>query len=114
LIWLASKTKKYYFDYYKAKELNDGKQMRNLWTITAKRHITKHPTEKPEDLLERIILLGTKTNATVLDPFMGSGTTGAVAKRLGRKFIGIEISKEYFDIAKKRIDATSTVNKTKN
>ena len=103
MIWLASKTKKYYFDYGKAKELNEGKQMRNLWTITAKRHITKHPTEKPEDLLERIILLGSKKGQTILDPFMGSGTTGVVAKKLGRKFIGIEISDEYLNIAKKRI-----------
>ena len=104
LIWLASKSKKYYFDYYKAKELNDGKQMRNLWTITAKRHTTSHPTEKPEDLLERIIHLGSKEGDLVLDPFMGSGTTGVVAKRLGRNFMGIEISKEYFEIAKKRIN----------
>jgi len=103
LIWLASKNKKYYFDYKKAKELNEGKQMRNLWTITAKRHITIHPTEKPEELLERIILLGSKKGGTILDPFMGSGTTGAVAKRLNRNFIGIEIDDKYFEIAKNRI-----------
>ena len=103
IIWLASKTKKYYFDYEKAKELNEGKQMRNLWTITAKRHITKHPTEKPEELLERIILLGSKNGDTILDPFMGSGTTGVVAQKLGRKFIGIEIDDEFFNIAENRI-----------
>jgi len=111
IIWLASKTKKYYFDYGKAKELNEGKQMRNLWTITAKRHITKHPTEKPEELLERIILLGSKEGDTILDPFMGSGTTGAVAQKLGRRFIGVEIDGEYFNIAKERIDS-STYNHT--
>ncbi|MBI3308138.1 MAG: site-specific DNA-methyltransferase [Candidatus Melainabacteria bacterium] len=103
IIWLASKTKKYYFDYEKAKELNEGKQMRNLWTITAKRHITKHPTEKPEELLERIILLGSKDGDTILDPFMGSGTTGVVAQKLGRRFIGIEIDDEFFNIAENRI-----------
>lgn len=103
IIWLASKSKKYYFNYDKAKELNEGKQMRNLWTITAKRHITKHPTEKPEELLERIILLGSKEGDTILDPFMGSGTTGAVSKRLGRKFIGIELDNEFFSIAEDRI-----------
>ena len=81
LIWLASKSKKYYFDYQKAKKLNGGKQMRNLWTLTAKRHKTSHPTEKPEDLLERIILLGSKEGDLILDPFMGSGTTGVVDKR---------------------------------
>ena len=103
IIWLASKTKKYYFDYDKAKELNAGKQMRNLWTITAKRHITTHPTEKPEELLERIILLGSKVGDTILDPFMGSGTTGVVAQKLGRKFIGIEIDDGFFNIAENRI-----------
>jgi len=103
LIWLASKTKKYFFDYDKAKEINGGKQMKNLWEIPAARHLTKHPAEKPEILLERILLLGSKQGATVLDPFMGSGTTGTVAKKLGRNFIGFEISKEYFKIAKERI-----------
>jgi len=106
IIWVASKGKKYYFDYDLAKKMNNGKQMRNLWTINAKRHLTSHPTEKPEDLLERIILLGSKNGYLVLDPFLGSGTTGVVSKRLGRKFIGIEKDKEYFDIAKKRIGAS--------
>lgn len=103
LIWFASKSKKYYFNYQLAKKINGGKQMRNLWTLTATRHITKHPTEKPEKLLERIILIGSKPKDIILDPFMGSGTTGIVANKLGRRFIGIEIDKEYFEIAKKRI-----------
>ncbi|MDR2772475.1 MAG: site-specific DNA-methyltransferase [Elusimicrobiota bacterium] len=107
LIWLASKTKKYFFDYDRAKELNGGKQMKNLWEIPAQRHLTEHPTEKPEPLLERIILLGSKLGDTVLDPFMGSGTTGTAAKRLGRKFVGIEIDEHFFDIAKNRIDGTT-------
>jgi len=106
LIWVASKTKKYYFDYVLAKKLNNGKQMRNLWMITAKRHVTKHPTEKPEDLLERIILIGSKKGDTVLDPFLGSGTTGVIAKRLGRNFIGIEINSKYLEIARRRIKKT--------
>ena len=104
LIWLASKTKKYYFDYDVAKEMNGGKQMRNMWEINAQRHLTAHPTEKPEILLERIILLGSKEGDTVLDPFLGSGTTGVVAKRLNRNFIGFELNPEYFDIASNRID----------
>ncbi len=103
LIWLASKSKKYYFDYDTAKILNGGKQMRNLWEINAQRHKTKHPTEKPETLLERIILLGSKEGDLILDPFTGSGTTGVVAKKLKRNFIGFEISPEYVEIAKKRI-----------
>ena len=105
MIWLASKTKKYYFDYQKAKEINEGKQMRNLWIINAQRHITKHPTEKPEKLLERIILLGSKEGGIILDPFMGSGTTGAVAKKLNRNFIGIELDDDFFEIAKNRINS---------
>jgi len=106
IIWLASKSKNYYFDYEKAREINKGKQMRNLWIISAKRHLTKHPTEKPEELIERIILLGSKERDTILDPFMGSGTTGVVAKKLGRHFTGIEIDDEYFRIAKDRIEKT--------
>jgi site-specific DNA-methyltransferase (adenine-specific) len=103
LIWVASRTKKYFFNYALAKEINGGKQMRNLWQINAERHKTKHPTEKPESLLNRIILLGSNEGDTVLDPFLGSGTTGVVAVQNNRKFVGIEISKEYFEIAKKRI-----------
>ena len=78
--------------------------MKNLWQINAERHKTKHPTEKPETLLNRIILLGSNENEVVLDPFLGSGTTGVVAVQTNRKFIGIEISKEYFDIASQRIE----------
>ena len=104
LIWLASKTKKYFFDYDSAKIINGGKQMRNMWEINAQRHKTSHPTEKPENLMERIILLGSKEGDTILDPFTGSGTTGVVAKKLNRNFIGFEISPEYFKIAKERID----------
>ena len=103
LIWLASKTKKYFFNYEKAKEINNGKQMRNLWEITTNRHVTNHPTEKPERLLERIILLGSKENDLVLDPFMGSGTTGVVCKKYKRNFVGIEIDKTYCELAKDRI-----------
>ncbi len=104
LIWVASKDKKYFFNYALAKEMNNGKQMRNLWTITAKRHITKHPTEKPEELLERIIQIGSREGDTILDPFFGSGTTGVIAKRLGRKFVGIELDKTFFKMGKKRIE----------
>lgn len=107
LIWVASKSKKYYFNYEMAKKLSSGRQMRNLWIIKARKHITTHPTEKPEVLLERIILIGSKKGDWILDPFMGSGTTGAVAKRLRRNFIGIEIDPEYFNIAKNRIEKTS-------
>jgi len=109
LIWVASKNKKYFFNYELAKRMNGGKQMRNLWKMPATRHKTKHPTEKPEPLLERIILIGSEKGDTVLDPFMGSGTTGVVAKRFSRNFIGIEINEEYFEIAKERIEKTEVL-----
>lgn len=104
LIWIASKTKKYFFDYELAKKMNGGKQMRNLWTISAKRHLTPHPAEKPEELLHRIISIGSKKDDLVLDPFMGSGTSGVMAKNLSRNFIGIENNKEYFQMATNRIN----------
>ena len=56
--------------------------MRNLWEIKAERHITKHPTEKPETLLDRIIRIGSNVGDVVMDPFMGSGTTGVVAQNI--------------------------------
>jgi site-specific DNA-methyltransferase (adenine-specific) len=105
LIWVAAKSKKYYFDYDTAKKLNGGKQMRNLWTIPAGRHKTNHPTEKPETLLERIILIGSKEGGMALDPFMGSGTTGVAAKRLNRCFTGVEIDPAHFKAASERIRA---------
>lgn len=106
LIWLASKSKKYYFNYDLARQINGGKQMRNLWIMPASRHVTSHPTEKPEKLLQRILLIGSKEGDIVLDPFMGSGTTGVAAKQLDRNFIGIEIDPDYFDMAAKRIEKT--------
>lgn len=106
IIWLASKDKKYFFNYELAKQMNKGKQMRNFWEMNAERHKTKHPTEKPETLLERIILLGSNEGDTILDPFMGSGTTGVVSKKLNRNFVGIEIDEKYFKIAEKRIKST--------
>ena len=106
LIWLAAKSKQYYFNYEMAVRLANGKQMRNLWELSAEKHKTMHPTEKPEKLLERIVLIGSKQEDIILDPFMGSGTTGVVAKRLNRNFIGIEIDQTYYDIAQKRIDNT--------
>ena len=114
LIWLAAKSKKYYFDYDLAKKINGGKQMRNMWQINAQRHKTKHPTEKPEILLERIISIGSKKGDRILDPYMGSGTTGVVAKALGRKFLGIENDKEYFVNAQERIKNTKKITKMSN
>jgi len=80
---------------------NPGKQMRSVWTITTpgkneKRH-GKHPTQKPEALLDRIVRASTSPGDVVLDPFCGSGTTGVMAIRHGRSFIGIDMSKDYME-----------------
>ena len=110
ILWAQKNDKKakHYFNYDLMKELNGGKQMKDVWTGSltkrSEKKEGKHPTQKPEYLLERIILASTKEEDVILDPFMGSGTTGVVAKRLGRQFIGIEENKEYYEIAKRRIE----------
>jgi site-specific DNA-methyltransferase (adenine-specific) len=103
----VKKSKTHYFDYQEMKRENGGKQMRDVWvgTLTPQREkkYGKHPTQKPEYLLERIIRSATRENALILDPFCGSGTTGVVAIRLGREFVGIDNNADYLEIAKQRI-----------
>lgn len=113
LIWAAkSEDSKYRFNYDAMKALNEELQMRSDWTIpicTGAERLKNgsgdkaHPTQKPEALLHRVILSSTNTGDVILDPFFGTGTTGAVAKKLGRDFIGIEREKEYIAFAKERI-----------
>ena len=115
LIWASKhKTSKPTFNYAAMKSLNDGVQMRSDWTLPicsgAERIKTEagkkaHPTQKPEALLHRVLLATTNPGQVVLDPFFGTGTTGAVAKKLGRHFIGIEADAGYVDVAQKRIAA---------
>ena len=114
LIWAAkSETARYTFNYRAMKTLNDELQMRSDWLIPIcggqerlKRDGVKaHPTQKPEALLYRILLACTQPGDVVLDPFFGTGTTGAVARRLGRRFIGIEREPAYVDVARERIAA---------
>ena len=116
MIWAQKKKgAKYTFNHKAMKALNDDLQMRSDWTIplaTGKERIksngTKaHPTQKPEGLLYRVLLSSTGVGDVVLDPFFGSGTTGAVAKKLGRNFIGIERDGKYIKVAQKRIDAVT-------
>ena len=99
---------KHFFNYQLMKDLNGGKQMKDVWTGSLTKESEKkngnHPTQKPEYLLERIILASSQAGDLVLDPFCGSGTTGVVAKRLGRKFIGIDNVEEYLTITKKRLE----------
>jgi modification methylase len=113
LIWATKNPKQQYtFNYEAMKALNDELQMRSDWTlpICAGHERLKgadgqkaHSTQKPESLLHRVVVASTKPGHVILDPFFGSGTTGAVAKRLGRHFIGIEREKTYADIARARI-----------
>ena len=88
--------------------MNGGKQMKDVWkgslTKPSEKLEGKHPTQKPEYLLERIILASTEEGQVVLDPFCGSGTTGVEALRYGRKFIGIDVSEEYMEISKRRLE----------
>ena len=116
MIWAGkSDASKYTFNYEALKELNDGVQMRSDWVLpicNGNERIKNedgqkaHPTQKPESLLHRIIVGTTKPDDVILDPFFGSGTTGAVAKKLGRNFIGIEREEAYRKVAAKRIENT--------
>lgn len=116
LIWCAKDEKaRYTFNYRAMKALNDDLQMRSDWVLPicsgAERvkddaGAKAHPTQKPEALLYRILLACTKPGAIVLDPFFGTGTTGAVARRLGRRWIGIERERSYVKVARERIAST--------
>lgn len=114
LIWAARESggKGYTFNYEALKAGNDGVQMRSDWTIalcTGEERLKAgdgkklHPTQKPEALLARVILASSRPDDLVLDPFCGTGTTGAVAKRLGRRFIGIERERTYAAAARARM-----------
>ncbi len=115
LIW-ASKNKKsrYTFNYQSLKCLNDDLQMRSDWILpicNGKERLKKdgkkiHSTQKPEALLHRIILATTNKGDSIFDPFLGTGTTAVVAKKLGRKYFGVEKDKKYFQAAKQRINET--------
>jgi len=115
MIWATKSAKQAYtFNYEAMKALNDDLQMRSDWTLpicSGNERLKDedggkaHSTQKPESLLHRVIVSSTKPGDVVLDPFFGSGTTGAVAKRLGRQFIGIERDSNYVKVARTRIAA---------
>ena len=108
ILWAKKDLKnvKYKFNYDIMKKLNGGKQMKDVWetslTKLKEKKYGKHPTQKPIELLERIILASTDETDLILDPFNGSGTTGIVASKLNRKYIGIEKEKTYLDLTIKR------------
>ena len=112
------KKSKITFNYKTMKHLNDGKQEKSVWNMpvcTGNERLKDtngnklHSTQKPEKLLYKIILAATKPNDVILDPFFGTGTTGAVAKELGRNYIGIEREEKYIEGAKIRINAKKVI-----
>src|SRR5581483_8794288 len=121
MIWAAKSRdqKNYTFNYEAMKALNDELQMRSDWTLpicSGNERLKDadggkaHSTQKPEALLHRVIVASTKPGDVILDPFFGSGTTGAVAKRLRRHFIGIEREKGYAALAGNRIAAVTAID----
>ncbi|MXV44803.1 site-specific DNA-methyltransferase [Saccharibacter sp. 17.LH.SD] len=114
LIWAArSPQSKYRFNYQVMKALNDDLQMRSDWFLPLctgherlrnEHGLKLHPTQKPESLLHRVLLASTTVDDLVLDPFCGTGTTPAVAKRLGRRYLAIERHPDYVKAAEKRLD----------
>ena len=122
LIWAGrDESSKYTFNYEALKALNDGVQMRSDWVLpicTGHERLKDengdkaHPTQKPESLLHRVLIATTNPGDVVLDPFFGTGTTGAVAKMLGRDFIGIEREAAYRRVAQDRIDRVRRFDST--
>ncbi len=109
ILWVRKgKKSKHFFDYDLMKRMNNDKQMKDVWIIgrpqKTEKIFGKHPTQKPEELIERMVLSSTKNNDLVLDMFSGSGTTGAVSIRNGRRYIGIESERKYYEIALNRIE----------
>ncbi|MEX0344921.1 MAG: site-specific DNA-methyltransferase [Rhizobiaceae bacterium] len=121
MIWATrdQKAKGYTFNYEAMKAANDDVQLRTDWLFPictgAERlkddsGVKVHPTQKPEALLARVMLASTRPGDVILDPFFGSGTTGAVAKKLGRHFVGLEREQAYIDAARARIDAVEPLD----
>lgn len=108
ILWAAkNKDSRHYFNYELMKKFNNNKQMLSLWSIKApgseEKKYGKHPTQKPLQLLDRIVLASTRRGDIVLDPFSGSGTTGIAAYKEGRQYIGIELEQSYLDVSIKRL-----------
>jgi len=127
IIWAAKSEKsKHYFDYKQMRQMAGNRQMKSFWTEFSKsvecapdfwvetppangeKAHGRHPTQKPVALLDRIIRASTKPHDLVLDPFMGSGTTGVAARSLGRKFVGIELDASFVEVARVRLQDAQT------
>jgi site-specific DNA-methyltransferase (adenine-specific) len=118
IIWAAKDLNaKHKFNYDLMRELNGGKQMKDVWLMTSpgknEKECGKHPTQKPLQLIDRLILAATDPNEVVLDPFNGSGTTGVSCINNGRSYIGIELDPAYVSLTKKRFIAANKLLKKK-
>lgn len=108
IIWAAKTEKsKHVFHYKEMRRQNNMKQMKDVWSMTAPKKGEKlhgrHPTQKPVELLRRILEASSNPGDLVLDPFMGSGTTGVACRNMGRRFVGVELDDKYIRLADKRI-----------
>jgi site-specific DNA-methyltransferase (adenine-specific) len=111
LLWAAkSKKSRHLFNYSLMKNTNGGKQMKDVWRFTApgksEKVFGKHPTQKPIELLRRVIRASTLAGDMILDPFTGSSTTGVAAFQEGRRFVGIDTETAYIKLSKMRLKAT--------
>jgi site-specific DNA-methyltransferase (adenine-specific) len=109
ILWARRGAKaRHTFNYEEMKRENRGKQMQSLWHIKPpaprEKRYGKHPTQKPEALLDRLIRASSNPGEMVLDPFCGSATTGVVCARLGRRFVGFEMDQSYIELATKRLE----------
>ena len=109
ILWAAKNNKsKHKFNYKVMRTINGEKQMKSVWRIappsSEEKVFGKHPTQKPLELLERIVLASSDEGDMVVDPFAGSGTTGLAAARLGRRFIGIDVDASFLALSVKRYE----------
>lgn len=120
ILWARKDLKniKYTFNYEIMKKLNNNKQMKDVWTTSLTRPSEKkqgkHPTQKPLEILDKIILASTNENDLVLDPFCGSSTTGISAVRLSRRYIGIDNEREYLNLSIRRFEEINEIGSNKS
>ena len=116
IIWAAKNARsKHTFDYKSMRQIAGGRQMKSVWELPApsgdEKRYGKHPTQKPLALVERIIRAASKEGYTVLDPFMGSGTTLIAAARLRRAAIGFEVDQKHVEMALQRLVEPSALSR---
>lgn len=113
ITWAAkTKKSKHCFNYDEMREINNGKQMKSVWSFTApkkeEKQFGRHPTQKPEALLERIIRASTYEEDLIFDPFSGSSTTGVSAMNTNRKFVGTELDVEFINLSISRLEQAAS------